>query len=52
LVDGVDGQAIEHFVEDNPEDWSQFDTETGSNLGGASDNPTDSATEGQVDAEG
>jgi hypothetical protein len=25
LVDGVDGEIIEHFVEDNPEDWSQFD---------------------------
>lgn len=23
LVDGVDGQVLEHFVEDNPEDWSQ-----------------------------
>jgi hypothetical protein len=24
LVDGVDGQVIEHFVEDNPEDWSDL----------------------------
>lgn len=23
LVDGVDGEVVEHFVEDNPEDWSQ-----------------------------
>ncbi|MBW3645533.1 MAG: hypothetical protein KY441_08525 [Actinobacteria bacterium] len=22
LVDGVDGQVLEHFVEDNPEDWA------------------------------
>jgi hypothetical protein len=25
LVDGVDGEIVEHFVEDNPEDWSQLD---------------------------
>ena len=25
LVDGVDGSVVEHYVEDNPEDWSQFD---------------------------
>ncbi len=25
LVDGVDGEIIEHFVEDNPEDWSELD---------------------------
>src|SRR5687768_8846511 len=24
LVDGVDGQIVAHFVEDNPEDWSEF----------------------------
>jgi hypothetical protein len=24
LVDGVDGTVVEHFVEDNPEDWSQY----------------------------
>jgi hypothetical protein len=24
LVDGVDGTVIQHFVEDNPEDWSQY----------------------------
>jgi hypothetical protein len=24
LVDGVDGSVVAHFVEDNPEDWSQF----------------------------
>jgi hypothetical protein len=24
LVDAVDGTVLEHFVEDNPEDWSQF----------------------------
>jgi hypothetical protein len=23
LVDGVDGAVLEHFVEDNPEDWSE-----------------------------
>jgi hypothetical protein len=23
LVDAVDGSVVEHFVEDNPEDWSQ-----------------------------
>jgi hypothetical protein len=27
LVDGVDGEIIQHFVEDNPEDWSDLDTE-------------------------
>jgi hypothetical protein len=26
LVDGVDGEIVEHFVEDNPEDWSDIDT--------------------------
>ncbi len=26
LVDGVDGTVLDHFVEDNPEDWAQFDT--------------------------
>ena len=25
LVDGVDGTVVAHFVEDNPEDWSEFD---------------------------
>jgi hypothetical protein len=25
LVDAVDGQVVAHFVEDNPEDWSEFD---------------------------
>jgi hypothetical protein len=24
LVDGVDGRVVEHFVEDNPEDWSDL----------------------------
>ena len=24
LVDGVDGAVVAHFVEDNPEDWSEF----------------------------
>lgn len=24
LVDGVDGAVVDHFVEDNPEDWSEF----------------------------
>ena len=26
LVDGVDGAVLDHFVEDNPEDWAQFET--------------------------
>ena len=26
LVDGVDGEIVQHFVEDNPEDWSDLDT--------------------------
>ena len=26
LVDGVDGEVLEHFAEDNPEDWSDLDT--------------------------
>jgi len=25
LVDGIDGEVVGHFVEDNPEDWSEFD---------------------------
>ena len=25
LVDGVDGDVLSHFVEDNPEDWSAYD---------------------------
>ena len=24
LVDGVDATVLDHFVEDNPEDWSQL----------------------------
>jgi hypothetical protein len=24
LVDGVDGAIVERFVEDNPEDWSEY----------------------------
>jgi hypothetical protein len=26
LVDAVSGAVLDHFVEDNPEDWSQYDT--------------------------
>jgi hypothetical protein len=26
LVDGVDSEIVEHFVEDNPEDWSDLDS--------------------------
>ncbi len=26
LVDGVDGSVVAHFVEDNPEDWTQLST--------------------------
>ena len=25
LVDGVDGSVVAHFVEDNPEDWSEYE---------------------------
>jgi hypothetical protein len=25
LVDGVDGQVLSHFTEENPEDWSSYD---------------------------
>ncbi|HWC12881.1 MAG TPA: hypothetical protein VG455_16860 [Acidimicrobiales bacterium] len=25
LVDGVDGEVLSHFTEDNPEDWSKYD---------------------------
>ena len=25
LVDGVNGEIIDRFVEDNPEDWSGYD---------------------------
>lgn len=24
LVDGVDGSVVDHFVEENPEDWSEY----------------------------
>lgn len=27
LVDGVDGSTVAHFVEENPEDWSEFTAE-------------------------
>ena len=27
LVDGVDRAIVAHFVEDNPEDWSEFTAE-------------------------
>jgi len=27
LVDGVDGRIVEHFVEDNPEDWSDLEAD-------------------------
>jgi hypothetical protein len=30
LVDGVDGAIVEHFVEDNPEDWSDLDPQPAS----------------------
>jgi hypothetical protein len=26
LVDGVDGEVVQHFVEDNPEDWSELES--------------------------
>ena len=26
LVDGVDGEFVQHFVEENPEDWSELET--------------------------
>jgi hypothetical protein len=26
LVDGVNGEVLEHFVEDNPEDWTDLST--------------------------
>ena len=25
LVDGVDGSVVESYIEDNPEDWSEFE---------------------------
>jgi hypothetical protein len=25
LVDGVDGEIVQHFVEENPEDWSELE---------------------------
>ena len=30
LVDGIDGEVVAHFVEDNPEDWTQLRTEAAS----------------------
>ena len=35
LVDGVDGEIVQHFVEDNPEDWTELDA------GGQADQPGD-----------
>jgi hypothetical protein len=29
LVDGVDGSVVAHFVEDNPEDWTEFTARSG-----------------------
>jgi hypothetical protein len=29
LVDGVDGEVLEHFTEENPEDWSALDSASG-----------------------
>jgi len=33
LVDGVDGSIVEHFVEDNPEDWTDLDPTAAENAG-------------------
>lgn len=33
LVDGVDGRVLEHFVEDNPEDWSDLSSGPGAVAG-------------------
>ena len=30
LVDGIDGEVVAHFVEDNPEDWTQLRTDAAS----------------------
>ncbi|MFP5377588.1 MAG: hypothetical protein ACLGIO_12515 [Acidimicrobiia bacterium] len=35
LVDGVDGSVVAHFVEDNPEDWSQLGGGAGPGPSGA-----------------
>ena len=37
LVDGVDGAVIQHFVEDNPEDWSDLDSDTSADPGSDTD---------------
>jgi hypothetical protein len=37
LVDGVDGEVIQHFVEENPEDWSALDA-------GDADDPREGGT--------
>src|SRR5262245_18024276 len=29
LVDAVDGHVVDHFIEDNPEDWSELDSDSG-----------------------
>lgn len=48
LVDAVDGEVIDSFVEDNPEDWSQYQTTTTSaptppSSGGSGSDPVDGA---------
>jgi hypothetical protein len=45
LVDGVGGGVLEWFVEDNPEDWSEFDPAdvAGTTAGGAGSSTTAAA---------
>ena len=45
LVDGVDGSIVERFVEDNPEDWSEYNTPTKPSSDAALADTEDSATE-------
>ncbi len=49
LVDGVDGEIVSWFTEENPEDWSDLDGE----LAGSGHEPVDSAAAGvDTDAAG
>ena len=49
LVDGVDGEVLDAFVEDNPEDWSQYEgpVADGADTGtGAGSDPAGTASSG------
>lgn len=51
LVDGVDGEVIQHFVEDNPEDWSDLDTGDSDHTDRAADSDGTDDTDAGSDAD-